>query len=43
MFFVWIIILFIGIVLTTVSYAGPKLTTSLCTGNNTNERLIEAS
>jgi len=39
LFFVWVIILVIGIVVTAISFSSPTAIQSFCTGNTTNSRL----
>lgn len=39
LFFVWVIILVIGIVVTAISYSSPEAIQSFCTGNTTNSRV----
>lgn len=43
LFFVWIIILVIGIVVTAVSFSSPEAIQSFCTGNTTNTRVADIS
>jgi hypothetical protein len=39
LFFVWVIILVIGIVVTAISFSSPEAIQSFCTGNTTNSRV----
>jgi hypothetical protein len=39
LFFVWVIILVIGIVVTAVSFSSPEAIQSFCTGNTTNSKV----
>jgi len=39
LFFVWVIILVIGIVVTAISFSSPEAIQDFCTGNTTNSRL----